>query len=158
MVVDIPEAYGLFLSRDWSSKLQGYFATDWSQLWLPYKGWNNQIRVESEPYMKHTVTDLDAVNEPISFAQEELGMCFLEALFGCYQPPQSSVGPEVQSELALVTEEQVTSVSHSTGTPPLPITPKEPESDIWTLYYDGSKTHDGAGAGCILLDPHKNKY
>ena len=38
MVVDIPEAYGLILSRDWSKKLNGYFATDWSHLWLPYKG------------------------------------------------------------------------------------------------------------------------
>lgn len=28
---------------------------------------------------------------------------------------------------------------------------------MWTLYYDGSKTHDGAGVGCILLDPQKNK-
>ena len=28
MVVDIPEAYGLILSRDWSIKLNGYFSTD----------------------------------------------------------------------------------------------------------------------------------
>jgi hypothetical protein len=35
IVVDIPEVYGLFLSRDWSKKLHGYFATDWSHLWLP---------------------------------------------------------------------------------------------------------------------------
>ena len=28
MVVDIPEAYGLILSRDWSMKLNGYFATN----------------------------------------------------------------------------------------------------------------------------------
>ena len=28
MVVDIPEVYGLLLSRDWSKKLKGYFATD----------------------------------------------------------------------------------------------------------------------------------
>ena len=84
-------------------------------------------------------------------------MCFLEALFGCYQPPQSSVGPEVQSELALVTEEQVIPDSPPAETPPQLSTPKEPESDMWTLYYDGSKTHDGAGASCILLDPHKNK-
>ena len=34
IVVDIPEAYGLILSRDWSTKLDGYFATDWYQLWL----------------------------------------------------------------------------------------------------------------------------
>ena len=28
VVVDIPKAYGLILSRDWSTKLNGYFATD----------------------------------------------------------------------------------------------------------------------------------
>ena len=28
MVVDIPEAYGLILSREWSTKLNGYFATN----------------------------------------------------------------------------------------------------------------------------------
>ena len=38
MVADIPDAYGLILSRDWSAKLNGYFASDWSHLWLPYKG------------------------------------------------------------------------------------------------------------------------
>ena len=38
VVADIPEAYGLVLSRDWSAKMNGYFASDWSHLWLPYKG------------------------------------------------------------------------------------------------------------------------
>lgn len=28
LVVDIPKAYDLLLSRDWSSHLNGYFATD----------------------------------------------------------------------------------------------------------------------------------
>ena len=37
VVADIPEACGLVLSRDWSAKLNGYFASDWSHLWLPYK-------------------------------------------------------------------------------------------------------------------------
>ena len=37
MVVDILEAYGLILSRDWSAKLEGYFATDWLHMWIPYK-------------------------------------------------------------------------------------------------------------------------
>lgn len=36
--VGIPEAYVLLLSKDWYSKLNGYFATDWSHIWLPYKG------------------------------------------------------------------------------------------------------------------------
>ena len=46
IVVDIPEAYGVILSRDWFAKLNGYFATDWSHLWLPYKGQPNKINVE----------------------------------------------------------------------------------------------------------------
>jgi hypothetical protein len=28
IIVDIPEAYGLILSRVWSAKLNGYFGTD----------------------------------------------------------------------------------------------------------------------------------
>lgn len=97
VIVDIPEAYGFLLGLDWSSKLQGYFATDWSHLWLPYKGKNNQIWVESEPYMKHMATDLEATNEPVRFAEEELGMCFLEAAFCFYQTPQSSITQDTQS-------------------------------------------------------------
>ena len=38
IVVEIPEAYGVILSRDWSENLNGYFATEWSHLWLPFKG------------------------------------------------------------------------------------------------------------------------
>ena len=51
VVADIPDAYGLVLSRDWSTKLNGYFASDWSHLWLPYKGSPNQINILREPHM-----------------------------------------------------------------------------------------------------------
>jgi hypothetical protein len=64
IVVDIPKAYGLLLSKDWSEKLHGYFSTDWSHLWLPYNGKPNQIKVDHEKHMKHIVTDIDGENEP----------------------------------------------------------------------------------------------
>lgn len=32
LVADIPEFYGLILSRYWSKKLHGYFATIWSHM------------------------------------------------------------------------------------------------------------------------------
>jgi hypothetical protein len=65
-VVDIPKAYGLLLSRDWSQNIQGYFSFDWSHLWLPWNGQPNKIRIDQEKYMKHTVIDLEATNEPSS--------------------------------------------------------------------------------------------
>ena len=48
IVVDIHEEYRVILSRDRSAKLNGYLATKWSHLWLPYKGQPNKIKVECE--------------------------------------------------------------------------------------------------------------
>ena len=52
MVVDILEASSLILSRDLSMKLNGYFATDWSDMWLPYQNSQNWIKILREPHMK----------------------------------------------------------------------------------------------------------
>ena len=82
IVVDIPEAYGVILSRDWSEKLNGYFATDWSHLWLPFKVQPNKIKVECECYMKYTVIDLDDPNKPIMFSNSILGNFCFDAFFG----------------------------------------------------------------------------
>jgi len=84
VVVGIPEAYGLLLSRDWSSKLDGYFSTDWSHMWLPYKGKCNQIWVDSERYMKHNVTAINGKNELLSLTELMFNNCLLETMLGCY--------------------------------------------------------------------------
>ena len=63
MVADIPGGYGLILNRDWSARLKGYFASDWSHLWLPLKGTPNRFKILREPYMKHTVTKLGKSNK-----------------------------------------------------------------------------------------------
>ena len=38
VIADIAKTYCMWLSRDWSEKLKGYFATHWSHLWLPLNG------------------------------------------------------------------------------------------------------------------------
>ena len=48
IVVYILEAYGVILSRDWSAKLNRYFATNWSHLWFPFKGHPNKIKFDRE--------------------------------------------------------------------------------------------------------------
>ena len=47
--------------------MKGYFAIDWSHLWLPYNGRPNQIKINREPLMKQTVTDLNDLAEPTVF-------------------------------------------------------------------------------------------
>ena len=32
------------------------------------------------------------------------------------------------------------------------------EDKFWILYFDGSKTQEGWGVGCVLIDPKKNKH
>ena len=91
VVADIPEAYGLVLSQDWSAKLNGYFALDWSHLWLPYKGSPKQIKVLREPHMKHNVTQPEGKNEPMNSV---LGNYFIELEPGNYQAEEVSGTPD----------------------------------------------------------------
>lgn len=63
LVADIPKFYDLILNRDWSEKFHGYFATDWSHMWLPYNGKPNEIRVDREKDQKYIITELEGENE-----------------------------------------------------------------------------------------------
>ena len=96
VVANIPEAYGLVLSRDWLAKLNWYFASDWSHLWLPYKGSPNQIKVLREPHMKHNVTQLEGKNEPVNSV---LGNYFIELEPGNYQAEEASGTLDTQLNL-----------------------------------------------------------
>lgn len=81
IIIDIPKEYGLILSKDWSLKLNRYFATNWSHLLLPYKGHSIKIKVENECYMNHMVTGLNDLNELIMFSNSILGNIYFDTLF-----------------------------------------------------------------------------
>ena len=85
VVVDILEAYGLLLSRDWSSKLDGYFSTDWSNLLLPSKGIYEYIRINSEKHHKYVLTNLNMPNEDMKFCQSPLGNYCFDTCFGNFE-------------------------------------------------------------------------
>ena len=72
--------------------------------------------------------------------QEELSMTVEETLF-CQEP-------------ALEITEQTTGKRESK---------KKEEADrffpqVWTLYFDGSKSQEGSGAGCILINPKGKRH
>jgi hypothetical protein len=148
IVIDIPEVYGLFLSRDWSEKLHGYFATDWSHLWLPENGKPNRIKVNREHYLKFTVDDLNDPNEPFTSSANFPEMEGINTFFDNYMAETSTITDlEQQSEIMTCT--QSTALSQWSHAPD--------KNQIWSLYFDGSKSKEGAGAGCVLIDPKGNK-
>jgi hypothetical protein len=99
IVVDIPKAYGLLLNRDWSEKLNRYFRTDWAHLWLPLKGHKNIIRIDRERYLKHTVTNLETLNEPSSTDFPVLGNYSCDSYFGNFSPLSYNVPLTQNSEM-----------------------------------------------------------
>jgi len=105
--------------------------------------------------MKHTMTSLEFSNKPISYAQQELRVCLLESLFGCYQPQASTIPWDTQVEIPMQTpslDSKICSLNlNMSGLPSFSI-------ETWTLYYDKFKTHYGARAGCVLLDPKGNRF
>ena len=141
MVVDIPEAYGLILSRDWSEKLNGYFAIDWSHLWLPYKGYQNQIKVLREPQMKYNVTQLEGKNELVNFSHSVLGNCFLEHEPGNYQAEEANSESDEQSDLLQFsrTDNIDCNIVKLVYVSENRTSALEVENKFWLLYFDGSK-------------------
>jgi hypothetical protein len=112
IVVDIPEVYGLFLSRDWSEQLHGYFATDWSHLWLPKNGKPNKIRVNRERYLNFTVTEMNDPNEPYTPPVDSPKVQGLETFFGNFMAEVSPIkNPEQQSEILACTQ-TIASIQH----------------------------------------------
>ena len=152
IVADIPEAYGLFLSRDWSQKLDGYFATDWSHLWISHNGRPNKIRIDRERYMKHTVTEIDDSNEPVLFTDTIMGNYTADSFFG-----------NLEAEISEIPDSnQQSKICHFTQVPPeIPVPDTshlDLNNDLCSLYFDGSKSKEGAGAGCLLIDPYGKRY
>ena len=171
IVVNIPKAYGVILSRYWSKKLNGYIATNWSHLWLTFKGQPNKIKVERWCYMKHTVTYLNDPNEPVMFSNSILGNIYFDAFFGELEVELSPyANSNKQSELLHTTQivkphcnivENCTKVDTNNCTNLISSSCnfylELTDPFIWTLYFDGSKNKEGAGVGCLLIDPHGNR-
>ena len=82
VIAYILETYGMWLSRDCSEKLKGYFGTDWYHLWLPLNVQSNKLKVDREPFMKQTVTDLDGSNEFVSFFNNQIEHFSFDTFFG----------------------------------------------------------------------------
>ena len=152
VVVDIPEVYGIVLSRDWSAKLNRYFASNRSHLWLPCKGISNQIKVLREPHMKHNVTQFEGKNEPVDSI---LGNYFVELEPWNYQAKEASDTSDAQHDLLRFSQADEIDCKIVDLAIEVDANSCTVVSDFLTLFFDGSKTLEGLGVGCVLIDPKK---
>ena len=168
IVVNILEAYGVILSIDWLTKLNGYFAIYWSHLWLPYKGQPNKIKVDRESYMKHTVTDLNYPNEMVMCSKSTLGNFCFDTFFEELEDELShTTNSDKQSELlhsnqivelnytlvdysndALIDSSSCTLLNSSFTKTCTQLT----NHNLWTLYFDTSGNTRRVDIGCLLVD------
>ena len=110
--------------------------------------------------MKHNVTKLEGKNEPVNFSHSVLGNCFLELEPGNYKAKKANSESDGQSDLLHFSRTDnidcnivnLVSVSKNRASA------LEVENQFWLLYFDGSKTQEGSGDGCVVIDPEKNKF
>ena len=157
VVADIPDVYGLFLSCDWSQALKGYFSTNWSHLWFPKNGRPNQIRIDRERYMKHMVIEINSPNEPVLFSDSILGNYGYDYDLGSFPALKYAFTNSINKSgiLHCVFQEVSPSLVNNVNT----------VNDVnslvdkpWHLSFDGSRSNEGVGVGCMLLEPAGNKF
>ena len=85
-----------------------------------------------------------------------LGKYFIELEPGNYQVEEVSDTSDAQPDLLRFS--QADEIDCKIVNLAVGIDSRTLVSDFWTLFFDGSKTLEGSGAGCVLIDPKKNKH
>jgi hypothetical protein len=131
------------------------------------------IKINRERYLKHTVTNLETPNEPSFTDFPILGNYSCDSYFGNFTPLLSNV-PFTQN-FKLIFQDKSPTLTGDTffyQNSTLELVKWEvreqennkgnknsdPHSQIWTLYFDGSKSQEGFGGGCILINPICKHY
>jgi hypothetical protein len=98
--------------------------------------------------MKHNVTDLDEENEPVSFANNIVGNYSIDSYFGNFNTQVSHFKPTNQSS-------EIENFSQTYFSRCIDFVDNFGDNSVnypfWKLYFDGSKSNDGVGVGCILI-------
>ena len=101
--------------------------------------------------MTHTVTEFEQENQPVVFNSNILGNYSAESFFGNFNAQQS---PFPVNSI----ESQIENFSHTDTSRCVSIADELVNKFVdkplfWSLYFDGSKSNDSAGAWCILVSP-----
>lgn len=118
---------------------------------LPYNGKPNQIRVDHENHLKYIVTELEGENEPVAYNNNIIGNYSVESFLGNFNAKTS---PFLENYVT----SQIENYSQTNSFKCINSVDKQVVNYLfWKLFFDGSKSNDGVGAGCILVSPEGEK-
>lgn len=101
--------------------------------------------------MKYIVTNLEGSNEPIVFANNIIGNYSVESFLGSFNAQRY---PFPNNTLVY----QIEFFSQTDASKCVNLVDKISNNSLfWTLYFDSSKSKDGASVGCILINLQEEK-
>eukprot|EP00253_Pinus_taeda_P008539 PITA_08539 len=120
-------------------------------MWLPYNGKPNQIKVERELHHKYIVTELEGENETVAYNSSIIGNYSVDSFVGNFNAHTS---PYLENSVL----SQIENFSQTDSSKCVNFLDKPVNTSLfWKSYFDGSKSKEGAGAGCVLISPEGNK-
>lgn len=120
-------------------------------MWLPYNRKKNQIQVDQEKHMKHTVTEFEGDNESVAFNNNIIGNYSTKSFLGNFKAHESTfLDNVVTSEIEIFSQTNAAKCKKILNKPVV-------NTLFWTLYFDDSKSNNSAGSSCILIIPKGEK-
>jgi hypothetical protein len=129
VVADVPPKFGMLLSRSWIKRLGGTLQMDLTYATIPVFGGEHR-RLYKESQLAYIVSDeANPTNHPIFSLDTDLGSSLLQVTETPKAPLQIRKKPILHQEI-----------------PP-------PATYVWNMFFDGSSSRMGAGAGVVFVSP-----
>jgi hypothetical protein len=128
-VVDVPPKFGMLLSRSWIKRLGGTLQMDLTYATIPVFGGEHR-RLYREAQLAYIISDeANPTNHPIFSLDIALGSSLLQLTHAPKPPLELRKHPTTPHEF------------------PPSITP------VWKMFFDGSCSREGVGAGVVFVSP-----
>ncbi|KAH9310893.1 hypothetical protein KI387_025928, partial [Taxus chinensis] len=161
-VIDLPPLFALCLSRDFTARIGGYLSADWSHMLFRTRyGTKATIRSEPiadfhiEPYTpSHINTNCSAFDQ-----EDHLGTDEADTKVGSI--PDLTLDEWASKVHAFdpyqeVEESELGVYCIHEESQPIPSITKpnhKDDNEVWQLFFDGSRSRQGAGGGAMLISP-----
>ena len=103
----------------------------------------------------HTIIEFEQENQSVAFNNNILGGYSTESFLGNFTAPRSPFS--VNNFTSQIENFSQTNSSKCINIFDSTVDKPVNKSLFWSLYFDGSKSNDGTGVRCILIDPEGEK-